>query len=110
MGEVKLNIGKMVSKMQLFKPESTESATGEDIVNYIPSTVFLSEIVEFGGNSERLDDALSGKVWLKFNSSNFDITTEWKVEYDGRMFDVVKISQFGRGLYAVYECSKSNLE
>lgn len=110
MGEVKVNIGKMVNKMQLFKPESIKTTTGEDIVDYKPSTVFLAEVTELGGNSERLDDALSGKVYLKFNAIFFDVTTDWRVEFNEKIYDIDRMVLTGRGLYAVYECSKNNLE
>lgn len=110
MGEVKVNIGKMVSKMQFFEPDSNKSTTGEDIVDYKFSTVFLAEVIELGGNSERLDDALSGKVYLKFNAIFFDVTTDWKVNFNGKMYDLDRITLTGRSLYAVYECSKNNLE
>ena len=110
MGEMKINIGKMVDKMQLFKPESVKSATGEEIVNYVPSGFFLSEILELNNISERIDDALSGRIYLKFNARSFDITTDWKVEYNGIRYDIDKVNRFDRGLNAMYECSKMNME
>jgi hypothetical protein len=110
MGQEKVNIGKMVSKMQLLKPEIIKSTTGEAIVEYKPDALFLSEILESRDNSERIDDALSGRLYLKFNTFYHDITTDWKVEYNGIRYDVDKITLIGRGLYAMYECSKMNLE
>lgn len=110
MEEMKVNIGRMVNKMQLFKPECVKSGTGESIVKYVPSHVFLSEIIELKNSSDRIDDVLSGKYYLKFNANLFDITTDWRVEHNGLQYDIDKITILNRGLYAAYECSKSNLE
>lgn len=106
----KVNIGKMVNKMQLLKPDVIKSDTGEAIVEYKPYALFLSEILESKDNSERIDDALSGRSYLKFNAPNYTVTTDWKVEYNGVQYDIDKITLIGRGLYVVYECSKMNLE
>lgn len=110
MGEVKANIGKMVHKMQFFEPESTKSSTGEVIVEYKPSTVFLSDVLDCSNNSERLDNSLSGKHYLKFAARYYCITTDWKVEYNGVRYDISNINLLERGLCAVYECSKIKLE
>ncbi|WP_195372972.1 MULTISPECIES: hypothetical protein [Parabacteroides] len=110
MGQEKVNIGKMVNKMQLLKPEVVKSATGEAIVEYKPDALFLSEMIESKDNSERIDDAFSGRNYLKFNAPYYAVTTDWKVEYNSVQYDIDKITLIGRGLYAMYECSKMNLE
>lgn len=106
----KVNIGKMVNMMQLLKPNIVKSATGETLVEYKPESIFLSEILECRNNSERIDDVLSGRNFIKFNAPYFDITTDWKVKYNDIQYDIDKINLIGRGLFATYECSKANME
>lgn len=109
MGEVKLNIGKMVSKMQLFKPYKNKCPSGEVVQEYSPDKIFLAEIVSDVNSGERIDESVPGKFYLKFNASYFDVTTEWKIEYKSIKYNIDKIEPVGFGLYAYYECSSIKL-
>ncbi|RHJ76225.1 hypothetical protein [Parabacteroides sp. AM08-6] len=109
MGEVKVNIGKMHYKMQLFKPHKNKCPSGEVVQEYNPDAVFLAEIVSCVNSGERIDESVPGRHYLNFNASFFDITTEWKVEYNSIRYDINKIEPVGVGLYAYYECSSVKL-
>ena len=109
MGEVKVNIGKMVRRMQLYEPHKTKSPSGEVVKEYVPNKVFVAEIVDESNSGILTDNSLPGKYSLKFNASFFNITTEWKVECNSVMYDIEKISPIGCGVFAEYECSSIKL-
>lgn len=109
MGPGKINIGRFVNKMQWLQPVPAKTETGDTITEYRPCPPFLSEITEEGEASERIDDALSTKTILKFTAWRYDITTEWKLLYNGKEYDVDKIIRERHEMYAKYECSKIEL-
>lgn len=111
MGESKINIGKFVDCLQFMQPIRNKSTTGEITTELIPGNKILCELSDDTENSERVDDALSGKLSLKFTSWKYEgVSTEWKVNYKGVIYDIDKITNVQRGLYAIYECSKEKVE
>lgn len=109
MEKEKLNIGKMVSQMQLFEPFKTKSSSGEVLKEYIPDKVFVAEIINDSNSGLLTDNSFPGKYNLKFNAPFFNITTEWKIEYRAVRYDIEKISPIGRGDFATYECASIKL-
>lgn len=75
----------------------------------MPDTTALCDVSDDAVNSERIDNALCGKSYLKFTTWKSVVTIEWRVFFNGDLYDVDKITLLNRGLYAVYECSKYNL-
>ncbi|WP_303141204.1 hypothetical protein [uncultured Parabacteroides sp.] len=109
MGQDKVNIGKMVERMQLHEPHKTKSLTGEVAKEYVPNQEFVAEIVGESNSGLLTDSSLPGKYYLKFNAPFFSITTEWKIEYKSVLYNIEKISPIGRGEFAEYECTSIKL-
>lgn len=108
--EEKINIGKFADCMRLLSPTEIKSPTGAVTFAYKPVCAFLCCITQQNDTSERIDDANAGRENLTFVAWRYEITTAWKIEYNGHAYDIDKITPKQRGLYAIYECSKNKLE
>lgn len=101
--ENKVNMGKFVNPMQLFEPFYSKTDTGETKKDWKAGCKFLSDIVDESSNSERVDEMETGRDGLTFTAWRYDITTDWKVMYNGILYNVDRITRIGN-LYAKYEC------
>lgn len=109
MEEMKVNIGRMVERMQLYQPHETKTSSGEVVKEYILYMEFVAEVITDSNSGLLTDNSLPGKYSLKFNAPVFNISTEWKIEYRSVRYDIEKISKIGRGVFAEYECSSIKL-
>jgi hypothetical protein len=99
----------MIHEVGLLEPVATTSATGARQITYERRETCLAEVTENSSESARVDDNLSARAVLKFNAATVGgLTTEWKAEFMGRIYDIDSVTILGKtGIYSRYECYKN---
>lgn len=97
------NLGRFNEGVNFLRPERTVSDSGARSTEYVLHAQALAEISDDLSEAKELQQALAEeesycvKTWTIGG-----VTTEFRVEYDGRMFDIVKIQRQMRGISFYY--------
>lgn len=98
----KINIGRLINSMQWLEPVFNRSPTGFVNKSWKPSGMFFSDIVSDEMIKEETEHEQVKQQKIMFVAWRYDITTDWKIKYNGMEYEMKNIRVLEHGLYAEY--------
>ena len=98
------HLGRFTATVRFLRPSYDVTGTGEREVNYLDDSTRYCEVEDAFLKADPVQEALAEEQTLTLKTWTVrDASTDWRVEYGGTTYDIVRVSpqRFGKTYYQI---------